>query len=173
MKSRPWCTLPRQPGTRRVGQGPGLLDLDLEQLLKWAGTCQGLTLGPETTLEKKKKKTEEDHLLFLTPSHTRDLTQARFLRYSPKRVFYFSGRDGFLWTVLCCSHSASPLGPQPAAPRSLRGSLEHRQRPCRQSSTPAGFPPPVSVRDSSPRDVPLYFAFILWYYTLVDLLFYK
>lgn len=60
-----------------MGQGPGLLDLDLEQLLKWAGTCQGLTPGPETTLEKI--KTEENHLLLLT-RHTHDLTQAQFLR---------------------------------------------------------------------------------------------
>lgn len=60
-----------------MGQGPGLLDLDLEQLLKWAGACQGLTPGPETTLGGK---TEENHLLLLTPSHTCDLTQALFLR---------------------------------------------------------------------------------------------
>lgn len=60
-----------------MGQGPGLLDLDLEQLLKWAGTCQGLTLGPETTLEKKKKKQKKttfcsSHLLTPVTSHRPD-----------------------------------------------------------------------------------------------------
>lgn len=124
-----------------MGQGPGLLDLDLEQLLKWAGTCQGLTLGPETTLEKK-KKTEEDHLLFLTPSHTRDLTQARFLRYSPKRVFYFSGRDGFLWTVLCCSHSASPLGPPARCAAQPEGVARTPPAALPAKQHPAGFPLP-------------------------------
>lgn len=172
MKSRPWCTLPRQPGTRRVGQGPGLLDLDLEQLLKWAGTCQGFTLGPETTLEKKKKQKKttfcSSHLLTPVTSHRPNFYANHLNVYFIFLVEMVS--SGSFYAVLTAHHLSAP---QPAAPRSLRGALEHRQRPCRQSNTPAGFPPPVSVRDSSPRDVPLYFAFILWYYTLVDSLFYK
>lgn len=71
------------------------------------------------------------------------------------------------------------FAPQTAVLHRPREVPEHRQWPCRQSKTKPTQVPSTAcfcevLVSSCSHDVPLYFAFILWYYTLfIDLLFYK
>lgn len=125
-----------------MGQGPGLLDLDLEQLLKWAGACQGLTPGPETTLGGKNKKTTFCSSHLLTP-----VTSHRPYFYANHLNLYFiflveMVSSGLFYAVLTAHHLFAP--PDCCAPQP-EGGLEHRQRPCRRSKqTHPGSSPPVS-----------------------------
>lgn len=99
---------------------------------------------------------------------------------SHRPCFYTNHPNLYLISLDCLilfSQCITALPPQTAVLHRLREVPAYCQWPCRQSKqTPPDPSTPVSVRYWSPlssHDVPLYFAFILWYYTLVDLLFYK
>lgn len=86
------------PRTRLTGQGPGLLDLDLEQLLK-SGQA------PACVLLQAQEQPGENRLLFPIPSHARDLTQGPVFTRSPGLVFYFPGPSD---PVLAAHHLCAP-----------------------------------------------------------------
>lgn len=90
--------------------------------------------------------------------------------YAPHLNLYFISLVEMVYAALTAHHLFAPSPPQAAVLGRLREVPEHHQRPCRQSKTdPTQLLNCVSVRYWSlcSHDVPLYFAFISWYYTLL------
>lgn len=120
-------------------QGPGLLDRDLEQLLKSGQALPGPHAQPRSSPWRNQEKTT-----FCSPC--RDLAQALFLCRSPKSVFYFSGREGFLWIIFCCAHSTSPLCPPDCCVRQTEGGAITPPAALQTKQAPPAPLLPVSVR---------------------------
>lgn len=85
-----------------MGQGPGLLDLDLEQLLK---SGQAPACVPLWAQKQPLEKPGENHLLLPTASRAHGLTQALL------SALFAETHILFPWTVRSGAHRASPLRP--------------------------------------------------------------
>lgn len=128
-----------------MGQGPGLLDLDLEQLLE---------VGRPWSNPWSDQKTTSCPPRPLTP-----VTLHRPHVHPVRPDSYFISLDRL--TLFLRHHHLG--APRPAVSHGLRGAPEHHQRPCRHGPAHSGpsHARSCAVPVSPPHDVPL-FAFTPW-----------